>query len=83
MEIARGDRCPAQKPQCPRDVEHIFAVCDCVPLNTLAEAQEMFLALSRSKIESRLYFAGVVRPVQQGLALPPSTRQIAARAVLL
>jgi len=42
MEIARGNRCRASKSQCARDVGKIFVLCDCVPLNTLPEAEEMF-----------------------------------------
>ena len=30
-----------------------FAICDCVPLNTLAEATEMFAASNQSLIEHR------------------------------
>ena len=47
-----------------------FAVCDCVPLNTLAEARKCLPALSRLKID--LNFAGIVSPMQQRLALPPT-----------
>ena len=57
------------------DVEKVFLL---PPLMLLAE---MFAGLSRLKIT--LYFARIVGPMQEGLALPPSTRQIAARAVFL
>jgi len=44
MEITRGNRCRAQKSYVLAMWEEFFALCDCVPLNTLAEAGEMFAA---------------------------------------
>lgn len=41
MAIARGDRGRTPESKRARHVK-FFAVCDCVPLNTLAEAEEMF-----------------------------------------
>jgi hypothetical protein len=43
MEITRGHRRRAHKnPNILAMWNNFFALCDCVPLNTLAEASEMF-----------------------------------------
>jgi hypothetical protein len=42
MEIERCDRCRAKNPNVLAMWDKFFAVCDCVPLNTLPEAADMF-----------------------------------------